>query len=85
MPLFEKYAFRACKIDKNADGTVTVSGNCVITNKQNSVTVNAADLERFKNGEYAQTCFPYLKADDREFLISGISGPGWSQTFPDET
>jgi hypothetical protein len=68
----------------NADGTVTLSGRCVITNKQNSVTVNAPDLEKFKSGEYVQKCFPYLKAEDREFLISGISGAGWSQTFPDE-
>lgn len=84
MSLIEKYAFRACAQEQHSDGTVTVRGQCVITNKQNSVTVNAHDLENFKNGEYAQTCFPYLKAEDREFLISGISGAGWSQTFPDE-
>ena len=79
-----KRAFRTYVLEHHSDGTVTVHGRCVITNQKNSVTVNALDLEKFKNGEYAQTCFPYLKADDREFLISGISGAGWSQTFPDE-
>ena len=76
--------FQACSLKHHADGTVTVCGRCVITNQKNEVTVNALDLEKFKNGDYAQACFPYLKVEDREFLISGISGAGWSQTFPDE-
>ncbi len=84
MPLVEKYAFRGCQKNRLPDGTVTVFGPCVITNKIHSVTVDAQDLEKFKNGEYAQTCFPYLKAEDREFLISGISDAGWRLTFPDD-
>jgi hypothetical protein len=43
-----------------------------------------ADLARYKAGEFAQDCFPYLNAAQREFLISGISGESWDEMFPEE-
>lgn len=34
--------------------------------------IKEEDYRRWQNGDLAQDCFPYLSADEREFLISGI-------------
>jgi hypothetical protein len=65
----------------NGDGTTTVVGNCVFTGEEYSCTVPTEGLARFLQGEHAQTAMPTVSADDREFLISGISPAGWTKTF----
>ena len=32
-----------------------------------------------------QEAFPHLSADEREFLITGLSGEEWDETFPEDT
>jgi len=66
---------------ENGDGTTTVSGKCVFSGEEYSCTVPTDGLARFLNGEHAQTAMPSVPADDREFLISGISPKGWSNSF----
>lgn len=63
------------------EGTYTFIGPCVVTGKEQRVTVKANDLFRYRQGGYVQNCFPYLSASDREFLISGLSDEGWKSTF----
>ena len=63
--------------------TYTFVGPCVVTGKEQRVTVNASDLFRYRQGGYVQTCFPYLTKGEREFLISGTSDEGWSMLFGD--
>jgi len=65
----------------NGDGTVTISGNCVFTKKPYSVTVNIDEYTCWADGEAIQYAMPNVSADDREFLISGISPEGWKETF----
>lgn len=65
------------------NGTSTVSGNCVFTDTPYSVTVPDWRLLLYENGALAQDAFPTLNADDREFLISGISPAGWAQIHGD--
>ena len=66
---------------ENLDGTTTVSGKCVFTGEEYSCTVPTEGLRRFLDGEHAQTALSTVPADDREFLISGISPKGWSNSF----
>ena len=79
-----KYAFRACRINDNSVDAV-VSGPCYACGNALSVTVRSADLEKFRAGNFAQDCFPYLSPSEREFLISGICDPCWDEMFPDES
>ena len=44
--------------------------------------IDPADMNRYENGAGCiQDIFPYLSADEREFLLTGITPKEWSQTF----
>lgn len=81
-----RYADNHCEVIEShePEHTYTFVGPCVVTGKEQRVTVKAADLLRYRqtNG-YVQECFHYLSKDDREFLISGTSGEGWKMMFGD--
>jgi hypothetical protein len=83
------YADNKCSYVEGTDpetgvGTYTFIGPCVVTGKEQRVTVKAPDLFRYRQGGYVQSCFPYLTADQREFLISGTSAEGWTSLFGKE-
>ena len=57
--------------------------------------VHALDLEitpeqlarvdnRFESGELIQKIVPHLSVDDREFLMTGITGEEWALTFGED-
>lgn len=83
-----RYADSYCEVVEayQPEHTYTFVGPCVVTGKEVRVTVKAADLFRYRTGSYVQEAFPYLNKEDREFLISGMSGEGWNATFgsPDD-
>ncbi len=78
-----KYALKHCTAVVNGD-SITYTGPCVISGKIVSVTVPAAGVAKWRSGAYVQEAFPGLSADDREFLLSGISGDEYDRLFPDE-
>jgi hypothetical protein len=39
------------------------------------------DAQRWVNGELIQNCFPYLNADQREILKTGIDIQSWEEMF----
>ncbi len=41
-------------------------------------------VNRWANGEPIQSCFPYLSADEREILMTGIDSETWNRMFPPE-
>lgn len=45
------------------------------------VPIQREDYERWKDGEFIQNAAPYLRADDRELLISGTCGPCFDEMF----
>ena len=47
----------------------------------NEVEVNEMDYLDWSDGELAQVAFPYLSADEREMLISGICPDCWDGMF----
>jgi len=81
--LVEKYAFRpgCCDVTQADNTHADISGPCYSCSKRQTVRITLNDLGRFRRGEYAQDCFPYLSAADREFLISGICGTCWDEMF----
>ena len=51
---------------------IRVYGNCPFCGNEWSIEVFEKDLVAWQNGELAQRAFPYLSADEREMLISGM-------------
>tara|TARA_Y100001951_G_C11192817_1_gene212536 strand:- start:343 stop:579 length:237 start_codon:yes stop_codon:yes gene_type:complete len=49
----------------------TFTGIVINTGKEQSVTVKAPDLFKYRQGAYIQDAFPYLSPPEREFLLSG--------------
>lgn len=80
-----RYALGQCEcIESYAPHTYTFTGPCIVTGETHSVTVPADGLYKYHQGAYIQDAFPDLSADDREFLLSGISPAGWAVTFEDD-
>lgn len=65
----------------NGDDTVTVTGRCIVTQKEHSVTVPAKGYYDWREGRLIQDAMPNVSSDDREFLISGTSPEGWDTMF----
>ena len=43
--------------------------------------ITRQQVEDWRNGKLLQCAFPQLDADDREFLMTGITGPEWNEEF----
>ncbi len=52
----------------------TIVKSCRFCKGEHEVNVWINDLERIEQGEHIQDVMPYLSADDRELLISGVCG-----------
>lgn len=63
---------------------VTIITACPFCGHANEVEVNEADYWDGQDGELAQIAFPYLSANEREMLISGICPTCWEKTFGGE-
>ena len=61
-----------------------VSGKCGLTAESYSVVVPSEGFARWQAGEPIHRAMPEVLAEDREFLISGISPKGWTATFGQE-
>jgi hypothetical protein len=72
---------KALTYENLPDGKSRVSGNCVFTREPYACLVPTAGLQRWLAGERIQSAMPEVPAEDREFLISGISPTGWDRQF----
>ena len=55
---------------------------CPICGQTHTVKVNSSDYARFlKRDGLVQDCFPYLKPEEREMLITGICPDCWNKMF----
>ena len=63
---------------------VTIVTVCPFCGHANEVAVNEADYWDWQDGALVQDAFPYLTADEREMLISGICPTCWAKTFGDD-
>ena len=46
--------------------------------------INEKDYDSWLKGELIQNAFPYLSADDREFIMTGITKEEWDGMVVDE-
>jgi len=60
---------------------ITLTTYCPFCGETNYVLVREEDYIAWQNGELAQIAFPYLSADEREMLISGICPTCWDEMF----
>lgn len=49
-----------------------------------NITQEQLKLVNEPNGALIQSIVPFLSADDREFLLTGITPEEWKALFPDE-
>ena len=62
-----------------------VTIECPICHHANEVMVNEEDYLAWAfDGELVQNAFPYLSADEREMLISGICPTCWDKMFDED-
>ena len=48
------------------------------------IKVTDAEVKAYNNGELIQNAFPHLSADEREFIMTGITPQEWEDTFGGE-
>ncbi len=60
---------------------ITLTKTCHLCKTEHEMQVSDQSLERFQKGEHVQFAFPYLTADERELLISGICGKCVDEIF----
>ena len=60
---------------------VCVVTTCPFCGHSHEVEVNEADYWDWEDGALVQDAFPYLSADERELLVSGICPDCWAKTF----
>ena len=63
---------------------VCVVTRCPFCGKGHEIEVNEMDYLDWQDGEHAQNAFPYLSANEREMLISGICPNCWDKMFEQE-
>lgn len=57
---------------------------CPFCGKVNSVMVAADDYAAYLEGMLIQDALPYLSADEREMIKTGICGGCWDNMFADD-
>jgi len=72
-------------MDELGSRLVEVSGNCVVTKKPHTIVVEEDGLNKWLTGDHLIQDVLNIGADDREFLMTGISPEGWNVMFPVET
>ena len=57
------------------------------TQKENTMEldITQAQLDRWQKGELIQNAFPYLTADEREFIKTGITPDSWDVYLNEES
>ena len=66
---------------------IPVSRKCIITGATNTMklAITHEELDRIEEGkELIQNIVPHLNADEREFLISGMTPETWEKTMGPE-
>ena len=71
------------RIEAAGPNKIRIFGLCSVTDKEYSVKVGFDDWKDWQSGALVQDAFPYLTADQREYLISGFTPAEWDRTFED--
>lgn len=81
-----KYADKYCKYKEeySPEHVYYFTGPDVLTGKSITVKVKAAELYQYRQGKYIQDSLKSNTADEREFLLSGISSESWEGIFDEQ-
>jgi hypothetical protein len=60
---------------------ISVTRRCPFCGKANTVECNENDYLDWQDGELIQNAMPYLSAQEREYLITGICEDCWAGMF----
>lgn len=60
---------------------ITLTTTCPFCGQTHEVLVYEDDFFAWQGGKCAQDAFPYLSANERELLISGICPTCWDKMF----
>lgn len=65
---------------------ITVSRTSPFSGKTHEMTlaVDPNDMAKLAAGYLIQDCFPYLSAEEREFIKSGITPQEWEDAFGED-
>ena len=57
-----------------------------ITSKETSMEIDVTEdqIKAWENGQLIQNAMPNLSADEREFIMTGITPDEWDEVFGDE-
>jgi hypothetical protein len=69
---------------KGNDMMTTLWATCNKCKNQVEMAVNVDDYTSWENGALIQDTMPYLSADEREVLISGVCGTCFDKMFGSE-
>ncbi len=65
---------------------ITITRRSPLTGRTNSMRLDLSEgsLQAWKNGMLAQDAMPNLTADEREFVMTGITPYEWDNMFEEE-
>ena len=81
-----RYADRNCTVSEQfyPEHSYIFAGKCIISGNEVSVLVKAKELYKYRQGEYIQDALKSNTPDEREFLMSGISGDKFDELYGGE-
>ena len=78
-----RYALENCTKTVSEDGQDLTMTGYSLGDREFTVKVKVADMNRWLNGELVQVAFPYLSADEREVCMTGIDSQSWDEMCAD--
>lgn len=69
---------------KELEFMITIVTICPICRKETEITVRFEDFLAWQEDTHAEDAFPYLSANEREMLISGVCPSCWDSMWDDE-
>lgn len=81
-----RYAFKHCTCEEVLTPSLgyRFTGKYFDKDETHSVFIPKAQLDAYKAGAHIQDAMPDLSADDREFLISGMSPEGFDEVCKED-
>ena len=62
---------------------IAVQRKSILSSEYNTMQLDVTEeqLQRHRNGELIQDVFPHLPAEEREFIMSGITPEEWEKIY----
>ena len=79
--LFTPYALTDAVTRTVSDENMVTFSGLSTSGSEFSIVTHLDDANRWINGELIQNAFPYLNADQREILKTGIDAQAWETMF----